>query len=47
MSRRGNAMIDYGVDFVPEVINRGKGSYIYTEAGRKILDWTSGQVGES
>ncbi|GGF59975.1 aspartate aminotransferase family protein [Alteromonas lipolytica] len=30
--------------FVPEVIDRAKGSYIYTEEGRKILDFTSGQM---
>ena len=30
--------------FVPEIINHAKGSYIYTEGGRKILDFTSGQM---
>ncbi len=30
--------------FVPEIIDHAKGSYIYTEDGRKILDFTSGQM---
>jgi 2,2-dialkylglycine decarboxylase (pyruvate) len=30
--------------FVPEVIDHAQGSYIYTESGRKILDFTSGQM---
>lgn len=30
--------------FVPELIDHAKGSYIYTESGRKILDFTSGQM---
>jgi len=30
--------------FVPEIIDHAKGSYIYTEGGRKILDFTSGQM---
>lgn len=30
--------------FVPEIIDRAKGSYLYTENGRKILDFTSGQM---
>lgn len=35
----------YGVsEFVPEIIDRAKGSYVYTEDGRKILDFTSGQM---
>ncbi len=30
--------------FVPEIIDSAKGSYIYTESGKKILDFTSGQM---
>lgn len=30
--------------FVPEIIDHAQGSYIYTESGRKILDFTSGQM---
>jgi len=34
----------YGAEFVPEIIDHAKGSYVYTEDGRKILDFTSGQM---
>lgn len=35
----------YGApSFFPEIIDRAEGSYVYTEAGRKILDFTSGQM---
>lgn len=30
--------------FVPEIIDHASGSYVYTESGRKILDFTSGQM---
>lgn len=35
----------YGAPFfIPEIIDRAEGSYVYTEEGRKILDFTSGQM---
>lgn len=34
----------YGAEFVPEIIDHAKGCYLYTESGRKILDFTSGQM---
>lgn len=35
----------YGApQFIPEIIDSAKGSYIYTEGGRKVLDFTSGQM---
>ncbi len=34
----------YGSPFVPEIISRAEGSFVYTEAGRRILDFTSGQM---
>ena len=37
-------VLRYGSPFVPEIIDRAEGSFIYTEAGRKILDFTSGQM---
>ncbi len=37
-------MIRYGGDFVPIVIERASGSYIYETSGRAILDFTSGQM---
>ena len=30
--------------FIPEIIDHAEGSYVYTEEGRKILDFTSGQM---
>ena len=30
--------------FTPEIIARASGSYVYTESGRRILDFTSGQM---
>ncbi|MFF5226905.1 aspartate aminotransferase family protein [Dactylosporangium sp. NPDC000521] len=37
-------VIRYGGTFTPEVIDRAEGSYVYTEHGRAILDFTSGQM---
>ncbi len=37
-------MLRYGATFVPEIITRAEGSFVYTESGRKILDFTSGQM---
>ncbi|MCT2591044.1 aspartate aminotransferase family protein [Streptomyces sp. N2-109] len=37
-------MIRYGPGFTPEIIERAEGSYVYTEDGRPILDFTSGQM---
>ncbi|MET0693449.1 MAG: aspartate aminotransferase family protein [Propionibacteriaceae bacterium] len=37
-------VLRYGSPFVPEIIDRAEGSFVYTEAGRKILDFTSGQM---
>ena len=37
-------LIRYGGTFTPEIIDRAAGSYVWTEGGRKILDFTSGQM---
>jgi len=37
-------VLRYGSPFVPEIIDRAEGSFVYTESGRKILDFTSGQM---
>ncbi|MBO0869221.1 MAG: aspartate aminotransferase family protein [Micromonosporaceae bacterium] len=37
-------LVRYGGAFTPEVIARAAGSYVYTEDGRAILDFTSGQM---
>jgi len=37
-------VLRYGSAFVPEIIDRAEGSFVYTEGGRQILDFTSGQM---
>src|SRR3954447_13168252 len=37
-------VVRYGPAFVPEVIARAEGSFVVTEDGRRILDFTSGQM---
>ncbi|GAA3189317.1 aspartate aminotransferase family protein [Dactylosporangium siamense] len=37
-------VVRYGGAFTPEIIDRAEGSYVYTEDGRRILDFTSGQM---
>src|ERR1700755_2303663 len=37
-------LIRYGATFQPELIARAEGSFVHTESGRKILDFTSGQM---
>ncbi len=37
-------LIHYGRDFLRELIVRAEGSYIFTENGRAILDFSSGQM---
>ena len=37
-------LIHYGRDFVDELIVRARGSYLYTENNRAILDFSSGQM---
>ncbi len=37
-------VLRYGANFVPEIITRAEGSFVYTESGRRILDFTSGQM---
>ena len=37
-------LIHYGRDFVDELIVRAKGSYLYTEDNRAVLDFSSGQM---
>ncbi len=39
-----NHLLRYGVRFTPEIIDRAAGSYVHTEGGRRILDFTSGQM---
>lgn len=37
-------LVRYGASFVPRIIKRAKGSYVYDETGAAILDFTSGQM---
>jgi 2,2-dialkylglycine decarboxylase (pyruvate) len=37
-------LVRYGGDFTPRLIERARGSYLYDRQGRKILDFTSGQM---
>lgn len=37
-------LIRYGGSFTPELISGARGSYLRTESGRQILDFTSGQM---
>jgi len=37
-------LLHYGRDFLKELIVRAKGSYLFTEDGRAILDFSSGQM---
>ncbi|MET9558317.1 aspartate aminotransferase family protein [Streptomyces sp. NPDC006645] len=37
-------LVRYGVEFTPVIIERAAGSFLFTEDGRRILDFTSGQM---
>jgi 4-aminobutyrate aminotransferase-like enzyme len=37
-------LLDYGTKFEADIITGSHGLYIYTASGRKVLDWTSGQM---
>lgn len=37
-------LLSYGSPFHPDIITHAKGSYIYPASGRRLLDWTSGQM---
>lgn len=37
-------VLRYGSPFVPEIIDRAEGSFLHTDSGRRILDFTSGQM---
>ncbi len=37
-------LVRYGASFVPRIIERAKGSYVYDSEGAPILDFTSGQM---
>ncbi|WP_353807977.1 aspartate aminotransferase family protein [Agromyces sp. SYSU T00194] len=37
-------LVRFGGSFTPELIARAEGSFLYTESGRRVLDFTSGQM---
>ncbi len=37
-------LVRYGGSFTPAIIARARGAFVYDESGRKILDFTSGQM---
>jgi 2,2-dialkylglycine decarboxylase (pyruvate) len=37
-------LLHYGVSFIPRIIERGEGTYVYDSDGQAILDFTSGQM---
>ena len=37
-------LVRYGGDAYPEIVERAQGCYVYDASGRKILDFTSGQM---
>lgn len=39
-----SSLLYFGTEFNKEMISKTEGVYIYTTSGRKILDWTSGQM---
>lgn len=39
-----SCLANYGTEIESTIITHGRGSYIYTESGQRILDWTSGQM---
>ena len=43
-SRARRHLLGYGGDFVPFVLARAEGSFLYDAAGRRVLDFTSGQM---
>jgi 2,2-dialkylglycine decarboxylase (pyruvate) len=43
-ARAGRHLVRYGGSFAPVIIERAQGSFVYDAGGRKILDFTSGQM---
>ncbi|KAL8349993.1 hypothetical protein RB598_005367 [Gaeumannomyces tritici] len=39
-----SSLLGYGTAFNAEIITRASGVFLYTASGRRILDWTSGQM---
>jgi adenosylmethionine-8-amino-7-oxononanoate aminotransferase len=39
-----DAIANFGADFIPDIIVSAQGSGLTISNGKKIIDWTSGQV---
>jgi 4-aminobutyrate aminotransferase-like enzyme len=39
-----SSLLNFGTSFLPDIITHAKDVFVYTASGRKILDWTSGQM---
>jgi 4-aminobutyrate aminotransferase-like enzyme len=39
-----SSLLHYGSAFYSDIITHTKGIYIYTTSGRRLMDWTSGQM---
>jgi 4-aminobutyrate aminotransferase-like enzyme len=39
-----DCLISYGSSFLPDVITEAKGIYLWTASGKRLMDWTSGQM---
>ena len=39
-----NCLLNYGTTFEPSLITHASSVFVYTSSGRRILDWTSGQM---
>ncbi|KAK0641388.1 pyridoxal phosphate-dependent transferase [Cercophora newfieldiana] len=44
MAQASKHLVNFGTKFSPDIIVGAKGLYVYTASGRRILDWTSGQM---
>jgi 2,2-dialkylglycine decarboxylase (pyruvate) len=44
MDPRTSLLIRYGGEFVDDVVRRASGSFVETRAGRRVLDFTAGQI---
>ncbi|MQA97613.1 MAG: aminotransferase class III-fold pyridoxal phosphate-dependent enzyme [Streptosporangiales bacterium] len=44
MDPRASSLIRYSGDFAPDVVARASGSWLETTDGRRVLDFTSGQI---
>ena len=44
LAEANSSLLNYGTSFMPYIITRAKGVFIYTSSGKQILDWTSGQM---